>query len=118
MAVPQYAILRFAKYKGPEISGIEAHNERTKEKYEYETHNYCINTKTAINTKECAAFMEFLLFFGETFGSFGFSCKFVNSVYLFLYHCILRFVSLYLHIIINIIIYYITSAHLLSRQQG
>ncbi|MBE6891332.1 MAG: plasmid recombination protein [Ruminococcaceae bacterium] len=33
MAVPQYAILRFAKYKGPEISGIEAHNERTKEKY-------------------------------------------------------------------------------------
>lgn len=26
-------ILRFAKYKGPEISGIEAHNERTKEKY-------------------------------------------------------------------------------------
>ena len=34
MAVPHYAILRFAKYKGPEISGIEAHNERTKEKYE------------------------------------------------------------------------------------
>ena len=33
MAVPHYAILRFAKYKGPEISGIEAHNERTKEKY-------------------------------------------------------------------------------------
>ena len=33
MAAPQYAILRFAKYKGPEISGIEAHNERTKEKY-------------------------------------------------------------------------------------
>ena len=29
----QFAILRFAKYKGPEISGIEAHNERTKEKY-------------------------------------------------------------------------------------
>ena len=29
----QYAILRFAKYKGPEISQIEAHNERTKEKY-------------------------------------------------------------------------------------
>jgi len=29
----QYAILRFAKYKGPEISRIEAHNERTKEKY-------------------------------------------------------------------------------------
>ena len=33
MATPQYAILRFAKYKGPEISGIESHNERTKEKY-------------------------------------------------------------------------------------
>ncbi len=30
---PQYGILRFAKYKGPEISHIEAHNERTKEKY-------------------------------------------------------------------------------------
>ena len=29
----QYAILRFAKYKGPEISRIESHNERTKEKY-------------------------------------------------------------------------------------
>ena len=29
----QYGILRFAKYKGPEISRIEAHNERTKEKY-------------------------------------------------------------------------------------
>ena len=29
----QYAILRFAKYKGPEISRIEAHNERTKETY-------------------------------------------------------------------------------------
>lgn len=29
----QYAILRFAKYKGPEISNIEAHNERAKEKY-------------------------------------------------------------------------------------
>ena len=25
--------MRFAKYKGPEISNIEAHNERTKEKY-------------------------------------------------------------------------------------
>ncbi len=33
MSKPQYAILRFAKYKGPEIGGIEAHNERTKEKY-------------------------------------------------------------------------------------
>ena len=29
----QYVIMRFAKYKGPEISGIEAHNERTKEQY-------------------------------------------------------------------------------------
>ena len=29
----QYAILRFAKYKGPEISHIESHNERSKEKY-------------------------------------------------------------------------------------
>lgn len=29
----QYAIMRFAKYKGPEISAIEAHDERTKENY-------------------------------------------------------------------------------------
>ena len=29
----QYAILRFAKYKGPGIGHIESHNERTKEKY-------------------------------------------------------------------------------------
>ena len=29
----QYAILRFAKYKGPTVSRIEAHNERTKESY-------------------------------------------------------------------------------------
>ena len=27
MSKPQFAILRFAKYKGPEISNIEAHNE-------------------------------------------------------------------------------------------
>ena len=33
MEKAQYAILRFAKYKGPEIGNIEAHNERTKEKY-------------------------------------------------------------------------------------
>ena len=33
MGKPQYAILRFAKYKGPEIGNIEAHNERSKEKY-------------------------------------------------------------------------------------
>lgn len=31
MEKAQYAIMRFAKYKGPEISNIEAHNERTKE---------------------------------------------------------------------------------------
>ena len=29
----QYAILRFAKYKGPEIGHIESHNERTKDEY-------------------------------------------------------------------------------------
>ena len=29
----QFAIMRFAKYKGPEISRIETHNERKKEKY-------------------------------------------------------------------------------------
>ena len=33
MNKPQFAILRFAKYKGPEISNIEAHNELTKEEY-------------------------------------------------------------------------------------
>ena len=33
MSKPQFAILRFAKYKGPEIGHIEAHNERSKEKY-------------------------------------------------------------------------------------
>ena len=33
MDKPQYAILRFAKYKCPEIGRIEAHDERTKEKY-------------------------------------------------------------------------------------
>ena len=33
MEKAQYAILRFAKYKGPEIGRIEAHNERTKEVY-------------------------------------------------------------------------------------
>ena len=31
MPKAQYGILRFAKYKGPEIGQIEAHNERTKE---------------------------------------------------------------------------------------
>ena len=34
MENPQYAILRFAKYKGPTLSRIEAHNERTKEAYD------------------------------------------------------------------------------------
>ena len=29
----QYGILRFKKYKGPAITPIEAHNERTKEQY-------------------------------------------------------------------------------------
>ena len=33
IAQPVYAIMRFAKYKGPEISRIEAHDERTKETY-------------------------------------------------------------------------------------
>ena len=33
MSQSQYAIMCFAKYKGPEISNIETHNERTKEKY-------------------------------------------------------------------------------------
>lgn len=33
MAKAQYGIMRFAKYKGPEIGNIESHNERTKEKY-------------------------------------------------------------------------------------
>ena len=33
MVNAQYAILRFAKYKGPTLSRIEAHNERTKEAY-------------------------------------------------------------------------------------
>ena len=33
MEKAQYAILRFAKYKGPEIGRIEAHDERTQDKY-------------------------------------------------------------------------------------
>ena len=33
MSKAQYAILRFAKYKGPTISRIEAHDERTKDAY-------------------------------------------------------------------------------------
>ena len=32
MQKAQYGLLRFAKYKGPEISNIEAHNERKKKK--------------------------------------------------------------------------------------
>lgn len=34
MAKAQYGIMRFAKYKGPEIGRIEAHDERTKESYD------------------------------------------------------------------------------------
>lgn len=33
MEKAQYGIMRFAKYKGPEIGKIEAHNERAKERY-------------------------------------------------------------------------------------
>ena len=33
MTQPHYAIMRFAKYKGPEITNIEAQNERRKENY-------------------------------------------------------------------------------------
>ena len=33
MSQSQYAIMRFAKYKGPEISNIEAHNERTRARF-------------------------------------------------------------------------------------
>ena len=33
MEKAQYAIMRFAKYKGTEIGNIETHNERTKAKY-------------------------------------------------------------------------------------
>ena len=33
MQKAQYGILRLAKYKGPKISNIEAHNERKKGKY-------------------------------------------------------------------------------------
>ena len=33
MAEPQYAIMRFMKYKRPAIGSIEAHDERTKETY-------------------------------------------------------------------------------------
>ena len=43
----QYAILRFAKYKGPTVSRIEAHNERTKEHYasnpDIQTERSCYN---------------------------------------------------------------------------
>lgn len=34
MEKAEYAILRFAKYKGSEIGRIEAHNERKKERYD------------------------------------------------------------------------------------
>ena len=43
----QYGILRFKKYKGPAISPIEAHNERTKEQYasnpDIDTSRSCYN---------------------------------------------------------------------------
>ena len=42
----QHAILRFAKYKGPTVSRIEAHNERTKETY---TSNPDIKTELSKN---------------------------------------------------------------------
>lgn len=47
MSKPQFAILRFAKYKGPEISNIEAHNERTKEEYASNPSNQYRTLKTA-----------------------------------------------------------------------
>ena len=34
----QYAILRFAKYKGPEIGHIESHNERSNEIFASNAH--------------------------------------------------------------------------------
>ena len=47
MAKAQYAILRFSKYKGSEIGRIEAHDERTKEKY---TSNPDVDTsRSALN---------------------------------------------------------------------
>ena len=42
MEKAQYAIMRFAKYKGPEIGNIEAHNERTKENHR---HHPCGSTQ-------------------------------------------------------------------------
>lgn len=44
MAKAQHAIMRFAKYKGPEIGRIEAHDERTKE-------NYASNPDIALNKR-------------------------------------------------------------------
>ena len=47
MAKAQYAILRFSKYKGPEIGRIEAHEERTKEKYA--SNPYVDTSRSALN---------------------------------------------------------------------
>ncbi len=43
----QYAILRFAKHKGPEIGHIESHNERAKEKYA--SNPYIDTTRSNLN---------------------------------------------------------------------
>ena len=49
MSKPQFAILRFAKYKGPEISNIEAHNERTKDEY--------ASNPDTVPTRRCLPFL-------------------------------------------------------------
>ena len=59
-----YAILRFAKYKGPAVSRIEAHNERTKETYasnpdiktELSKHEVPIWEKANLTIEEAAAY--------------------------------------------------------------
>ena len=58
----QYAILRFAKYKGPTVSCIEAHNERTKESYasnpdiktELSKHNFSVLCPLRADTHKIA----------------------------------------------------------------
>ena len=53
----QYGILRFKKYKGPAISPIEAHNERTKEQYASNP-EYCnIMHADGAGTKSSLAYM-------------------------------------------------------------
>ena len=69
----QYAILRFAKYKGPEIGHIEAHNERKKETY---ASNPDVDT-----SKSDVDYGRFLL---RTFCS---SLGFVRCVNLAMYSC-------------------------------